>query len=127
GVDTSNYTNFDAQVRYAQAAERGKFAFLFLPDFLVQTGNLDNEAPQLTLDPLMTAAAVARGTSRIGLGATGSPTFNDPHKIARQFKALDVMSHGRMGWNAVTTADPGSAANFGRQIPPPPERYRRDN
>lgn len=125
GVDASNYANFDAQVRYAQAAERGKFAFLFLPDFLVQTGDLDHEAPQLTLDPLMTAAAVARGTSRIGLVATGSTTFNEPYNIARQFKALDVMSHGRMGWNAVTTSDPGSAANFGRQIAPRPERYQR--
>ena len=125
GVDASNYTNFDAQVRYAQAAERGKFAFLFLPDFLVQTGDLDHEAPQLTLDPLMTAAAVARGTSHIGLVATGSTTFNEPYNIARQFKALDVMSHGRMGWNAVTTADPGSAANFGSQIAPRPERYQR--
>lgn len=106
GVDASNYANFDAQVRYAQAAERGKFAFLFLPDFLVQTGELDHEAPQLTLDPLMTAAAVARGTSRIGLVATGSTTFNEPYNIARQFKALDIMSHGRMGWNAVTTSTP---------------------
>lgn len=34
GADPNNYTNFDAQVRYTQAAERGKFAFLFLPDFL---------------------------------------------------------------------------------------------
>lgn len=125
GVDASNYANFDAQVRYAQAAERGKFAFLFLPDFLVQTGDLDHEAPQQTLDPLITAAAVARGTSRIGLVATASTTFNEPYNIARQFKALDVMSHGRMGWNAVTTSDPGSAANFGRQIAPRPERYQR--
>ncbi|BCW70708.1 NtaA/DmoA family FMN-dependent monooxygenase [Arthrobacter sp. NicSoilB8] len=125
GVDASNYANFDAQVRYAQAAERGKFAFLFLPDFLAQSGDLDHEAPQQTLDPLMTAAAVARGTSHIGLVATASTTFNEPFNIARQFKALDVMSHGRMGWNAVTTSDPGSAANFGRQIAPRPERYQR--
>lgn len=26
-----NYTNFDAMVRYAQAAKRGKFHFLFFP------------------------------------------------------------------------------------------------
>jgi hypothetical protein len=34
GLDPANYTSFDAWVRYAQAAERGKVAFLFLPDFL---------------------------------------------------------------------------------------------
>lgn len=33
GVD-ANYTSFDAQVRYARAAERGEFAFLLFPDFL---------------------------------------------------------------------------------------------
>jgi len=125
GVDPANYVNFDAQVRYAQAAERGKFTFLFIPDFLVQTGELVHEAPHLTLDPLLTAAAVARETSHIGLIPTGSTTFSEPYTIARQFKALDVMSHGRMGWNAVTTSDPGSAANFGAQIAPRPERYQR--
>ena len=33
GVDPKSYTNFDAQVRHAQAAERGKLQFLFVPDF----------------------------------------------------------------------------------------------
>lgn len=125
GVDPSNYTDFDAQVRYAQAAERGKFAFLFLPDFLALSGDLEHEAPMLTLEPLMTLAAIARGTQRIGLVATGSTTFNEPYNLARQFKALDVMSHGRAGWNAVTTSDPASAANFGRQIAARPQRYQR--
>ncbi|MFF0905600.1 UNVERIFIED_CONTAM: NtaA/DmoA family FMN-dependent monooxygenase [Kocuria sp. CPCC 205316] len=124
-VDPSNYTDFDAQVRYAQAAERGKFAFLFLPDFLAMSGNLEHEAPMLTLEPLMTLAAIARGTQRIGLVATGSTTFNEPYNLARQFKALDVMSHGRAGWNAVTTSDSASAANFGRQIAARPQRYQR--
>lgn len=125
GVDPANYTDFDAQVRYAQAAERGKFAFLFLPDFLALSGNLEHEAPQLTLEPMMTLAAIARGTERIGLVATGSTTFNEPYNLARQFKALDVMSHGRAGWNAVTTSDPASAANFGREIAARPQRYQR--
>ncbi|MCC5782835.1 nitrilotriacetate monooxygenase [Kocuria sp. CCUG 69068] len=125
GVDPSNYTDFDAQVRYAQAAERGKFAFLFLPDFLALSGDLEHEAPMLTLEPMMTLAAIARGTGRIGLVATGSTTFNEPYNLARQFKALDVMSHGRAGWNAVTTSDPASAANFGRQIAARPQRYQR--
>src|SRR5688572_21598601 len=30
-VDPNTYADFDANVRYAQAAERGKFAFLFTP------------------------------------------------------------------------------------------------
>ncbi|MEV0544494.1 NtaA/DmoA family FMN-dependent monooxygenase [Nocardia salmonicida] len=125
GVDPANYTSFDAQVRYAQAAERGKFAFLFLPDFLGEQADLTRESLMITLEPMMTLAAIARETKRIGLVATGSTTFNEPFNIARQFKALDVMSHGRAGWNAVTTSDPVAAANYGQAIAPRPERYRR--
>ncbi|MGF9662051.1 NtaA/DmoA family FMN-dependent monooxygenase [Arthrobacter crystallopoietes] len=125
GVDPANYTSFDAQVRYAQAAERGKFAFLFLPDFPGLQSGGDHEAPQVTLEPMMTLAAIARATKRIGLVATGSTTFNEPFNLARQFKALDVMSHGRAGWNAVTTSDPAAAANFGQTVAPRPQRYQR--
>ncbi|HEY9267648.1 MAG TPA: LLM class flavin-dependent oxidoreductase, partial [Mycobacterium sp.] len=125
GVDPANYTSFDAQVRYAQAAERGKFAFLFLPDFLGEQADLTRESLMITLEPMMTLAAIARETERIGLVATGSTTFNEPFNIARQFKALDVMSHGRVGWNAVTTSDPAAAANYGKSIAPRPQRYQR--
>jgi alkanesulfonate monooxygenase SsuD/methylene tetrahydromethanopterin reductase-like flavin-dependent oxidoreductase (luciferase family) len=31
-VDPRNYASFDTKVRHAQAAERGKLHFLFLPD-----------------------------------------------------------------------------------------------
>ncbi len=125
GVDPKNYTNFDSQVRYAQAAERGKFQFLFMPDFPVLTGNVETEAPMINVDPMMTLAAVARGTERIGLVATGSSTFNEPYNLARQFKALDLMSHGRAGWNAVPSSDPAIAANYGRNLPPRGEKYQR--
>lgn len=114
GVNPGNYTAFDAQVRHAQAAERGKFAFLFLPDSLAVTRGIETEAPQATLEPILTLAAIARATERIGLVATGSTKFNEPHNIARQYKALDVASYGRAGWNAVTTSDPIAAANFGK-------------
>ena len=125
GVDPTSYTNFDNQVRYAQAAERGKFQFLFVPDFPALKGDIAIEAPQITIDPMMTLAAVARGTERIGMVATGSTTFNEPYNLARQFKALDLLSHGRAGWNAVPTSDPEIAANYGRQLPPRGEKYQR--
>ncbi|MGW6332938.1 LLM class flavin-dependent oxidoreductase [Nocardia rhamnosiphila] len=57
--------------------------------------------------------------------ATGSTTFQEPFNTARQFKALDVMSHGRAGWNAVTTSDPAVAANYGRPVADRDERYQR--
>ncbi|KUM31122.1 nitrilotriacetate monooxygenase [Arthrobacter sp. EpRS66] len=125
GVDPENYTSFDAKIRYAQAAERGKLQFLFLPDGPSHVGDLENEPPNFNLDVMVTLAAVARETNRIGLVATGSTTFNEPFNLARTFKALDVLSHGRAGWNAVTSSGGDVAANYGVQIPSSPDRYGR--
>jgi FMN-dependent oxidoreductase (nitrilotriacetate monooxygenase family) len=125
GVDPAGYTNIDAMVRYAQAAERGKLQFLFLPDSLALDVDLDKQPPMVSMDPMLVLAAVVRETERIGFVATGSTTFNEPFNLARQFKALDVMSHGRAGWNAVPSSGPAVAANFGREMPARPEKYER--
>ena len=126
GVDPESYTSFDARVKQAQAAERGKFQFLFLPDGpgAVMT-DIATESPVFNLDVMMTLAAVARETEYIGLVATGSTTFNEPFNLARQFKALDIMSHGRAGWNAITSSGEDVAANYGRKIPSSEDRYGR--
>lgn len=126
GVDPKSYTSFDARVKQAQAAERGKFQFIFLPDGpgAVMT-DIETESPAFNLDVMMTLAAVARETEYIGLVATGSTTFNEPFNLARQFKALDVMSHGRAGWNAITSSGEDVAANYGRRIPSSEDRYGR--
>lgn len=124
-VDPTSYASFDVKVRHAQAAERGKLQFLFLPDGPSHVGDIENEPPHFNLDVMLTLAAVARGTRRIGLVATGSTTFNEPYNLARQFKALDVMSHGRAGWNAVTSSGEAVAANYGRRSPSSAERYGR--
>ena len=124
-VDPMGYTSFDAKVRHAQAAERGKLQFLFLPDGPSHVSDIENEAPHFNLDVMLTLAALARGTERIGLVATGSTTFNEPYTLARQFKALDIMSHGRAGWNAVTSSGEDVAANYGKRLPSSPERYGR--
>lgn len=124
-VDPNNYANFDANVRYAQAAERGKFAFLFTPDFPAVRGDLEHSTVSNVMDPMITLAAIARETQRIGFVATGSTTFQEPFNQARQFKALDVMSHGRAGWNAVTTSDSAVAANYGKPVAGRSERYQR--
>ncbi|GHA81251.1 NtaA/DmoA family FMN-dependent monooxygenase [Pontibacter akesuensis] len=126
GVDPENYTSFDARVKQAQAAERGKFQFIFLPDGPgAMLTDIETESPSFNLDVMLTLAAVARETKRIGLVATGSTTFNEPYNLAKQFKALDIMSHGRAGWNAVTSSGNDVAANYGRVIPSSEERYGR--
>lgn len=125
GVDARGFTDFDRLVRYAQLAERGKFHFLFMPDFPALKGDISTDAQYLQMEPMMTLAAVARETKRIGLVATGSTTFTEPFNLARQFKVLDLMSHGRAGWNAVPTSDPMIAANYGRDLPPRVKKYER--
>lgn len=126
GVDPENYTSFDARVKQARAAERGKFQFIFLPDGPgAIMSDIATESPGFNLDVMMTLAAVARETEHIGLVATGSTTFNEPFNLARQFKALDVMSHGRAGWNAITSSGNDVAANYGRKIPSSEDRYAR--
>ncbi|SMF38185.1 MULTISPECIES: NtaA/DmoA family FMN-dependent monooxygenase [unclassified Pseudomonas] len=124
-VDSKSYTSFDVKVRHAQAAERGKLQFLFLPDGPTHVGDIANEPPHFNLDVMVTLAAVARETKRIGLVATGSTTFNEPFNLARQFKALDVLSHGRTGWNAVTSSGEDVAANYGTRLPSTSDRYGR--
>lgn len=86
---------------------------------------MENRAPASTLDPIVTLSVLAHETTRVGFIATGSTTYNEPYNPARQFKALDVLSRGRMGWNAVTTSDPIAVANYGEQVRPRAERYER--
>ncbi|MEU1520298.1 NtaA/DmoA family FMN-dependent monooxygenase [Streptomyces sp. NPDC005811] len=125
GANLSSYTDMDQFVRYAQAAERGKIQLLFIADTPALDVDLETEHPHTPIDPLLVLTVIARETERIGLVATGSTTFNEPYNLARQFKALDVISHGRAGWNAVTTFHPAAAANFGSPIPPRAEKYER--
>ncbi|MFE3824264.1 NtaA/DmoA family FMN-dependent monooxygenase [Streptomyces sp. NPDC059092] len=125
GADPSSYVDMDAMVRHAQAAERGKLQFLFLADTPVLDVDLTHQPTMMPLDPIVVMASIARETSRIGMIATASTTFNEAYNLARQFKALDVMSHGRIGWNAVTTSNPAAAENFGAPIPPRAEKYAR--
>jgi len=125
GVDPTSYTSLEAKIRHAQAAERGKLQFLFLPDGPGHVGDIEHEPPHYSLDVMLMLAVLARETNRIGLVATGSTTFNEPYNLARQFKALDVMSHGRAGWNAVTSSSEDVAANYGQRLPSSADRYGR--
>jgi len=125
GVPLDSYTDMDAHVRHAQSAERGKIHLLFFADTPALETDLAVQPQRHVIDPVVVMTSIARETTRIGLVATASTTFNEPYNIARQYKAMDVISHGRIGWNAVTTSNPDAAANFGATIPPRPEKYAR--
>ena len=86
----------------AQRAEAGLFDSIFLADQLA-LGEDAAQAARTWLEPITVLAALAVSTSHIGLIATASTTYTEPFNLARQFASIDHISHGRAGWNIVTS------------------------
>ncbi|HTW71905.1 MAG TPA: LLM class flavin-dependent oxidoreductase [Acetobacteraceae bacterium] len=108
-------------VRNAQTAERGKCDLIFFADGIgvrerdVPRGSLARSGYEIVeLEPMTLLPALAMVTRHIGLVTTASTTYNEPYNIARKFATLDLISHGRAGWNVVTSWSDAEAANFGR-------------
>lgn len=119
------YTDVQVHLRAARTAERGELDYLFAPDRVFLWGDLESGPPIVSTEPLMMLAAVATTTQRIGLVTSASTSFNEPYAIARQLRALDVMSHGRAGWNAIPSFEAEAFANYGMQVPPREQKYER--
>ena len=124
-ADPTAYMNIDKLVEFAKIAERGKIQMIFFADTPALQVDIMYQPPPHSIDPTVVMTALARETERIGLVATYSTTFNYPYNVARQLKALDVISNGRIGVNFVTTSDQGAALNFGNKIPSRKERYEK--
>jgi FMN-dependent oxidoreductase (nitrilotriacetate monooxygenase family) len=131
----SSHANGHIDFRYyselARIAERGKLDTIFIADSpgvrnwpLESTSRVDlYVAP---FEPLTLLAALAPLTSRIGLSATVTTTYNEPFHVARKIASLDHISGGRAGWNLVTSVNSAEAYNFGHTAHPlHEERYRR--
>lgn len=99
----------------AATAERGKLDSVFFGDHLALAEVRYRSEGRF--EPLMMLAALATTTSQIGLIATASTTYTEPYNLARQFASLDHISHGRAGWNIVTTWVAAVARNFGLERP----------
>jgi FMN-dependent oxidoreductase (nitrilotriacetate monooxygenase family) len=114
--------DFEQCAHLAQVAERGKFDMLFFQDsaavapaFYLSGGDpetLAEAARCVRLEPLTLLAALAPVTKHIGLVATATTTYNDPFNIARKYATIDHISHGRAGWNLVTSQNVDEAQNF---------------
>ncbi|CAN5220800.1 LLM class flavin-dependent oxidoreductase [soil metagenome] len=109
-------------VEMAKIAERGKLDLMFLADGngvrqmdkpALFAANSPSDRPAV-FEPVTLFAAVAQHTSRIGLVATATTSYEEPFTIARKFASLDHLSGGRSGWNLVTTQYVEDAKNFGR-------------
>lgn len=114
--DVDAYHDFEYYARYAKTLERGRFDALFFYDNVLAAQTVDQLARTPGLprwDPLVLLPALAVVTKHIGLIATASTSYNEPYNIARTFASIDRLSHGRAGWNLVTST--GGGENFNRQ------------
>jgi FMN-dependent oxidoreductase (nitrilotriacetate monooxygenase family) len=112
-------------IRLAELAEGAKFDALFLADGPALTGSGEFRPPG-QLEPFTLLTALSQHTSRIGLIATVSSTYNEPYNLARRLASVDHVSGGRAGWNIVTSAGADEAANFGfDDRPDHAARYQR--
>jgi FMN-dependent oxidoreductase (nitrilotriacetate monooxygenase family) len=103
--------NIDWFIEQARIAETAKFDLVFIVDSQFITP--DSPPHYLNrLEPLTLLSALAVATTRLGLVGTLTTSFNDPFNIARRLASLDLISHGRAGWNVVTSGDAGAAGNF---------------
>ena len=124
-ADPQAFIDVRHYVRVAQIAEAAGFDAVFLADNASIADQIDFR-PITALEPTILLASIAAATSHIGVIGTASTSYNEPYNIARRFATLDHVSGGRAGWNVVTTADLGSARNFGRDaVPDHAERYAR--
>src|SRR5580698_336627 len=117
--------DLDHWIGLARLAESAKFDSLFLADGPATMGTGEFRPPG-QLEPLTLLTALSQATSRIGLIATVSTTYNDPYNLARRLASVDHVSRGRAGWNIVTSAGADEAANFGLDNRPAhADRYAR--
>jgi len=100
----------------AQTAERGKFDMMFLADLLYAV-NVEKTASGM-LDPVTLLSAISTSTTKLGLTATVSTTYNQPYNVARRYATLDHISKGRAAWNIVTSQLDIEAHNYGKEKHP---------
>jgi FMN-dependent oxidoreductase (nitrilotriacetate monooxygenase family) len=102
-------------VELAQIAEAAAFDSVFFADTL-SAGHAVRHNLLAPVDPLSLLFALAARTDRIGLIATVSTTYTEPYATARRLATLDHLSHGRAGWNIVTSGTEAEAANHGHHV-----------
>ena len=102
--------------KLAASAEAAKLDTIFVADHVgmwdTHESNISHYANP-RLEPITLLSALAAVTSEIGLLATISASYTEPYNLARMVASLDHISHGRSGWNIVTSSMPEEAMNFG--------------
>jgi len=118
GAEPGRMHDVAFHTRIVQTAEKAKFDAVFYSDaqgFRTIVGrDVHSRNDVSRMDPLILLSALSMMTSRIGLIATLSTSYNEPYAVARKVASLDHVSHGRAGWNVVTSTTRNEARNFGR-------------
>jgi alkanesulfonate monooxygenase SsuD/methylene tetrahydromethanopterin reductase-like flavin-dependent oxidoreductase (luciferase family) len=103
-------------IELARTAERCMLDSIFPPDSLRAAEFWPEYLPGAGFDPLQLLSSGATATGQTGLIATVSTTCSCPWGMARRLATLDFLSHGRAGWNIVTTEEPAAArAEYARR------------
>lgn len=123
-VTGTELTTAEFWAQLGRIAERGKLDAVFFADSPA-LGN-PNLRPLGQVEPFVALQAIGEATEHLGLIGSASTTYNDPYDLAERLLSLDVITGGRLAWNAVTTYAENVSANFGiDQNPDRPTRYRR--
>lgn len=126
GAQADAGINFAHYCSIARTAEQAKMDLVFIADNIsVREAHPDALARSAqyiaNMEPITLISALAAVTSRIGLIATASTSYNEPYHVARKFASIDHISNGRVGWNLVTSGTVTDAFNFSRD-----EHYAHD-
>lgn len=112
--------DFESYLSVARKAEAAKLDMIFFADGVAvrgvdkPAGAMSRDMKNAELEPLTLLSGIAACTSRVGLIATASTTYNEPFHVARKYASLDHISKGRAGWNVVTSWSDQEAQNFNR-------------
>lgn len=135
GDESSDFDKPEYWVKIAQILEKGKFSAIFLADVLggydVYKGphNIEAAAKAGSQWPILETSVIvplmASVTKNISFGLTFSTISENPYHFARRLGSLDHYTHGRIGWNIVTSYLESAARNLlnGGNLPPRNERY----
>lgn len=116
-VPSDASTNFEHYLNVTKKAEDAGFSFVFVADGLYIN---EKSIPHFLsrFEPLTVLSALAPLTKHIGLVGTISTSYSEPYTVARQLGTIDKISHGRAGWNVVTSPLEGSADNYSKDKHP---------
>jgi len=125
-ADLSGPGRFGVLERATQTAERGLFDAVFTADAPGLSPNWEAEPQKNSVDPILAMTVAAQATEFVGVVPTVSTSWHHPWNLARSLQSLDRISHGRAGWNVVTSFSPLAAAAFGlEEVPEKEKRYAR--